>query len=224
MKSLGAALPQVLEQAKRPARVPNAAEQAVVIAGRQALTSLPDSLAWHQRWIGSSVTIEGRGTFPVLPAGVAKLTDDERALLERRADELRMLMEPEAFEVVVEVRQADGPKKVTATSEQAKFMHIRSLLLSLASAALTEDQVRERGHAYLYALRDKPAWATLAAIEAWWDGKVKGVDEDKLTWAPSPALLTRVVDDQLVPFSQAHRDVDILLRAKHYDEIVHAKD
>ncbi len=92
--------------------------------------------------------------------------------------------------------------------------------MALGGAQMSELGAQSKGEAYLFAVADMPAWAVKSAIDKWYCGSVKGIDEQEFKWAPSPAVLLRAARDVIEPYAEAAEKLGRLLEAKPLDEVL----
>lgn len=73
---------------------------------------------------------------------------------------------------------------------RATIVLVTKMLLSLPSAAMTEDSAEAKAEAYMDALEDVPSWAVQAAIRGW--NRSEYGDKFNYRWAPVPSELRTV--------------------------------
>jgi hypothetical protein len=73
---------------------------------------------------------------------------------------------------------------------RATIVLVTKMLLSMPSAAMTEDGAEAKAEAYMDALEDVPSWAVQAAIRGW--HRLEYGDKFNYRWAPVPSELRTV--------------------------------
>jgi hypothetical protein len=146
------------------------------------------------KWLG---TVENK---KYLSHGVQPLTEEQREFVDARIDALTFELSP------------------SFGDDNAKLVMVTEMLMTLAGGTPSTQETKAKANAYLYALRDTPAWAVRAAINSWYEGKARDIPEAEFRWPAAPAILRRVCDDVLQPFKDALADLTTLRDAKPLDE------
>ena len=172
----------------------------VALPKRETKLSLPGFATRQLRYLGS-VTVGGR-TKKYLSAGMPALTDAER------------------LEIKLKIADIERELQTSERDEDLKLALLAEMMISTASAKLSEKQVEIKSAIYMEVLRDVPAWAMRRALRKWYAGKIPGVAEDQFNWAPSSALLLRACEDELREHRKAIDDLKTLLDVKYIDETI----
>lgn len=185
-----------MERASTELAVPRAELE----AKRETMLSLPGWAASRIEWLGT-VKIDGKMIY-YLTSGLPKLTEQERSIIE---------LQKQSIEAVAASASGDDEKKLAL---------IVGMLMALGGGQISEMGAQSKGEAYLFAVADMPAWAVQSAIERWYRGSVKGIEEAEFKWAPSPAVLLRVARDVLEPYADVAEKLGRLIEAKPLDEVL----
>jgi hypothetical protein len=169
-------------------------------AERETMLFLPAWAASRIGWLGT-VIINGKMTY-YLTSGLPKLTEQERSTIK---------LQKQKIETVAAPAEGDEEKKLTL---------IVGMLMALGGAQISELGAQSKGEAYIFAVADMPAWAVQSAIERWYRGSVKDIDEADFKWAPSPAVLLRAARDVLEIYAETAEKLGRLIEAKPLDEVL----
>lgn len=160
----------------------------------QAMTSSPELLALRRISLGT-VQHPGMPVRRYLSGGLT-LTADDRARIEARARELRM------------VSEADDSQD----NQKSRLGLIANMLMAYPTAGGSEESGKARATAYLGALDDVPPWAIADAIRRWHRGEGGG-NGANYRFAPAPAELRYSVMQILQPAKQTIVHLESILTA-----------
>lgn len=163
-------------------------------ASLQAILSSTDCVAWRRISLGT-INHPGLPTRRYLAGGL-KLTDEQRARIKAKADEL------EAFTVCQKTRE----------EREGMLALISKMLMAYPMAGSSAEMGIARGEAYLSALDDVPPWAIAEAIRNWHRGK-GGSSDSNYRFAPAPAELRHASMQVLQPAQQASAHLKAVLTA-----------
>ena len=101
-------------------------------------------------------------------------------------------------------------------SEEEVLVALTKMMSFMPSAARSDLSSEANGEAFIIALEDLPAWATIAAIVRWYRGD-PGNDQNgrpyDCHWCPAPADLRRVAYAEMHKVKARHYEVERLLSA-----------
>lgn len=97
----------------------------------------------------------------------------------------------------------------------ASMTEIVRLLMSSATAVVTQAQAEARADAYNAAVEDVPAWAVAAAIRAWHRGEIdEGLGQINLAFPPSAGQLSKMARNRWMAVKGEAFRLKRLLEAK----------
>lgn len=173
-----------------------------VVARRETMLLLPDSVSYRLKWIGT--VNSGKGSKPYLPSGLQPMTEAEISAAKSQAGDIEILVAPSN----------------SVDEEKEKLAALTKMFLAKPSAGITDLGAASRAESYMMALDDIPSWAILDAIKKWHRGDVKGVSEEDLRWAPDTAVLRRIALDQMKPYLERAHELKLVIESKPLDEVL----
>jgi len=163
-------------------------EIAIQDSQRVASLSLPQCVTLRLKWMGM---VEGKR---YLSHGLDPLTQTE-------IDNINFHIK------LIEARLEPG-------DEREKLTMVAAMLVTFPGERMDETTVRARNHAYNMAVFDMPVWAVREAIRKWIRGKVSGIPLTEFKWAPWPAVLRKIAEDEVRPYQEALDNMRWVLEAK----------
>ncbi len=94
---------------------------------------------------------------------------------------------------------------------RATIVLVTKMMMSLPSAAMTDDSAEAKAEAYMDALEDVPSWAVQAAIRGW--HRLEYGDKFNYRWAPVPSELRTVAFLEAWKVKQRIRDLRRVISA-----------
>lgn len=178
------------------------AKELAIIECPRGMLSLPRRLEWLVRSLG---TTQWAGV-PIrytLMSGVI-FTDAERT---------------EAKHRFAEIEQATNPNHPDRTTcSKARLLILTKLIMGYSVGNSTEEAAQAKGEMYLDAIGDMPPWAIAAAVHRWNTGKADVAGHSiNYSFAPAPAVLRAICEDELAPFRETAARLARLLSAVPID-------
>jgi hypothetical protein len=155
------------------------------------LEKLASSIGTTQ-WPGEPMRLD-------LPSGM-ELTAEDRSEIQTRLDQVNGII--------------TGKNLTTNESAKARLSLLTKMLLAFpAAGSSSEAAAQARSDVYDDALEDMPPWALNAAIKRWAKGDVPSDMVANFAFAPAPAVLRKLVKNEIAPFELQAAKLNRLLKA-----------
>lgn len=162
------------------------------------MRSLPSRLEKLASSIGTTQW-PGEPTRLDLPSGM-ELTAEDRSEIQARLDQVNGII--------------TGKNLTANESAKARLSLLTKMLLAFpAAGSSSEAAAQARSDVYDDALEDMPPWALNAAIKRWAKGDVPADCAGNFSFAPAPAVLRKLVKNELAPFELQAAKLNRLLKA-----------